>query len=680
MGRVHETIRMKISKVVRQCLLKAIDSLIKQIKDGLAKWKLEELKSLVSSLEVYDVIIRHELPAGRGYIDMDVLGRIIFELKSKTSEFRDGEEKIKKKYLPHHRRACWAVITNYDIWNFYKIENGELKITEQLTKEKAKDKIFSIFLKELSEDLRLAPSQSTIAVLFKNISIYEKQLLDIFRKWRDNESIKPLFEAYKTIIVTLYGEADESFYETLYIKHTLLQMIVASCLSSALLKSCSPTDACSGLKIPIEITLPYLNWWYIVLNELDDKDRKILEELTTDIYTKSQLLDWETGSVEDAFRELYELLIDSETRRELGEYYTPLWLVDLLTKRVWDYAGGFRGKLIVDPFCGSGTFLVKAFHIKVGEGQSPEDAIKEVIGFDINPLAVSIARAELMLAYRMYSNELATPLIFHSDTLAVMCGIGALEFYEIYEIKKIKDLVNNVVSEITLSTNKIEARDLADLLKIEMMLRVILENYQQDIENYNRVLTEAETRYSWGKLGKRFIKSLLENSEEWSELIANLVKKYGNGVWSVAISSIIASTIVSRIGADIIITNPPWQQLTKISETYKERIGNISKKLLRYIGIPTDKVSNVIQGSDLASIALLGGIQWGKDVVGYVMPRESSFCAKFRQRAGLVLTYAVIRNIKEGELIDVDYDAFQHGNYPALVILKKGGMSDDKTV
>lgn len=679
MGRAHETVRAKVSEVVRESLSKAIDSMLKQVKGSLAEWKLTQLKSLLGSLEVYDVIIKHELPAGGGYVDVDVLGSVIFELKSKTSEFKEGEEKISNKYLPHRKKARWAVITNYDVWNFYRVEDERLKLTEQLVGSEATKKLFSIFLEELSEDLKLAPSQSTIAVLFKDVSSYENQLLDILKRWEDDESVKPLFEAYKTIIFTLYGEADESFYRLLYVKHTLLQMIVSSCLSSALLKYCSPIEACSGLRLPVEIALPYLNWWHIILFKASNEEKEFLEKLTEDIYAKSQLLDWEIGSVEDAFRELYELLIDPETRRKIGEYYTPLWLVDLLVKRVREYNESFSGKLIVDPFCGSGTFLVRAFHMKVREGQRPEDAIKEVIGFDINPLATSIARAELMLAYRVYRNEPATPLVFHADTLAVMFELGNSEFYSIYEVKKIRDLANSVVNEIVFSNNRIRPEDLVDLLKIEMVLREVLESYYQGVGNYDRVVSEGELKYTWGVLGNTFLKSLKENSKEWKTSIESLVKKYGNGVWSVAISSIIAPIIVSKIGADVVLTNPPWSQLTKISDTYKEAISKISRKLLRKIGIPDNKVGNVFQGSDLASIALWGGVRWSRSAVGYVMPRESSFCAKFRQRAGLVTTYAVIKDF-EGELIDVDYDAFQHGNYPALVILKKRGIEDDKVV
>ncbi len=675
MGKAHETVRMKVCEVVKRSLSEAIDKLLKQTREDLVKWKLLELKSLVNSLEVYDVIIRQEIPAGGGFIDVDVLGRIIFELKSTIKEFKEAEEKIEKKYLPSHKKAKWAIITNYDIWNIYEVKNGKLEFHDTATKDNATSKLYPIFISELTEDFRLTPTPFTIATIFEKIDAYEDGLLEIFKAWKSDLSVLPLFNTYKTIVTTLYGKADDSFYERLFIKHTLLQMIVSSCLSSALLKSCDPVEACSGVKIPIEISLPYLNWWYTILSKFGSEEREFLEELCKDIYTKSQLIDWGVGSVEDAFRELYELLIDPETRRRLGEYYTPLWLVELLLDRVKIYTGSLKDKLIVDPFCGSGTFLVRAFHMKVSEGQNPEDAIKEVIGFDINPLAVSIARAELMLAYKMYRDDIATPLVFHTDTLAAMCEIAPLELYDIYEMRKIRELVGDVVNEIVFNNNKLALKDLAELLRIEMMLRDILETYLcSSSVNFNRLLTEEKAKYSWSYLGEIFVRSLEESSNEWDTLIAGLVGKYGNGVWSVAISSILAPLVISKMKADVIVTNPPWQQLTKISETYKDKMSKIASNWFKSIRIPQDKVGNVLQGSDLATIALWGGLRWSRGVIGYVMPRESSFCAKFRQRAGLILTYAVLRyfNIENGEFIDIDYDAFQHGNYPTLVVLKRG--------
>jgi type I restriction-modification system DNA methylase subunit len=66
---------------------------------------------------------------------------------------------------------------------------------------------------------------------------------------------------------------------------------------------------------------------------------------------------------EDLLKELYENLVDRETKHDLGEVYTPDWLVEL-TLREADFG---TGKRLLDPACGSGTFLF-TFHTKLHSG------------------------------------------------------------------------------------------------------------------------------------------------------------------------------------------------------------------------------------------------------------------------------------------------------------------------
>jgi type I restriction-modification system DNA methylase subunit len=115
--------------------------------------------------------------------------------------------------------------------------------------------------------------------------------------------------------------------------------------------------------------------------------------------------------------------VEPRVRRGLGEYYTPPWLVEMMLNEF-----DVKDKIILDPFCGSGTFLVKAFYRKVSKGEDPDKALDEVVGFDINPLAVAVARAELIIAYlRVKGREPETPPhIYHVDTLATWFGEGSI--------------------------------------------------------------------------------------------------------------------------------------------------------------------------------------------------------------------------------------------------------------
>jgi SAM-dependent methyltransferase len=110
----------------------------------------------------------------------------------------------------------------------------------------------------------------------------------------------------------------------------------------------------------------------------------------------------------DLFKQLYQDLIPRALRHDLGEYYTPTWLVEQMLDEV-----GYRGQpgqRLLDPACGSGAFLVAA--ITRIRRRQPRDAVAPlqmaaelareivaaVVGFDLNPLAVLTARANYLIA------------------------------------------------------------------------------------------------------------------------------------------------------------------------------------------------------------------------------------------------------------------------------------------
>ena len=54
---------------------------------------------------------------------------------------------------------------------------------------------------------------------------------------------------------------------------------------------------------------------------------------------------------------LYETVIPPDERRQLGEYYTPAWLARVMVRELVQKPLEQR---VLDPACGSGTFVVEA--------------------------------------------------------------------------------------------------------------------------------------------------------------------------------------------------------------------------------------------------------------------------------------------------------------------------------
>ncbi|WP_082238236.1 N-6 DNA methylase [Halorubrum tebenquichense] len=87
----------------------------------------------------------------------------------------------------------------------------------------------------------------------------------------------------------------------------------------------------------------------IPLDPVDEKIREFIIELDERDLTQFD---------SDVIGQIYEGVIPPERRREMGEYYTPPAITDLITRLTVTDASD----TVLDPACGSGGFLVSAYH------------------------------------------------------------------------------------------------------------------------------------------------------------------------------------------------------------------------------------------------------------------------------------------------------------------------------
>ncbi|TKX83724.1 type I restriction endonuclease subunit M, partial [Halorubrum sp. SS5] len=112
---------------------------------------------------------------------------------------------------------------------------------------------------------------------------------------------------------------------------------------------------------------------------------------------------------------VYEDYLPKQERKELGEYYTPLEVVQFMLDSV-DYSSneGIGRKKVLDPACGSGTFLTEVterliqhflqkfnktsvHELDAEEARTILERIEEnVYGIDINPFAPHISQINLL--------------------------------------------------------------------------------------------------------------------------------------------------------------------------------------------------------------------------------------------------------------------------------------------
>jgi len=142
----------------------------------------------------------------------------------------------------------------------------------------------------------------------------------------------------------------------------------------------------------------------------------IKKELFKKVYTEIQ---GSTFEKQDIFSQFYQQIFLSDLRHKRGEFFTPTNLVLKMIDDFYEF-----GLKILDPACGSGNFVVNII-IKILNSQNPLSlkikVISYVFGFDVNPLAVITAKANIFLLFLEYFNPGETDLpkinIFLSDSL-----------------------------------------------------------------------------------------------------------------------------------------------------------------------------------------------------------------------------------------------------------------------
>lgn len=105
----------------------------------------------------------------------------------------------------------------------------------------------------------------------------------------------------------------------------------------------------------------------------------------------------------DALKHLYESVISPSTRKAMGEYYTPDWLAEAIVQDVIQDPLGSR---VLDPSCGSGSFLFKAIQhylrasdaAGIGNSEAIAGLTTKVFGLDVHPVAVTLARVTYIMA------------------------------------------------------------------------------------------------------------------------------------------------------------------------------------------------------------------------------------------------------------------------------------------
>ncbi|MHA1620057.1 MAG: HsdM family class I SAM-dependent methyltransferase [Promethearchaeota archaeon] len=227
----------------------------------------------------------------------------------------------------------------------------------------------------------------------------EKVFKEIELEINSQQKLSPsdsAFDEWKREFCVLYPEKELDI--SLYSHHCLLVLIIATFLHEVLDKGYGE------LHESIE-TPPYFRWMEGIPSIV------AFQQELVKVISQSEV------STADLFGEIYQDLIANSTRHVRGEFYTPPNLCRLMVDRSYQL-----GMTVLDPACGSGSFLVSVIQNIIQSSASSKEkslAFSKIYGVDINPVACMMSRTNLLLSFHQagFSLDSLKPNIVHANML-----------------------------------------------------------------------------------------------------------------------------------------------------------------------------------------------------------------------------------------------------------------------
>jgi len=345
-------------------------------------------------------------------------------------------------------------------------------------------------------------------------------------------------------------------------------------------------------------------------------------------------------STRDLLKKLYQYLVPHKVRHRLGEYYTPDWLAELLLNEIGYDGNNF--KRLLDPACGSGTFLVLAIQRAIEWGRKngrPDLEIAKSIkaniwGFDLNPLAVIAARTNYLFAL----GDLVNEVLDRGGTIEI-------PIYLCDSVLTPTRIAGDLFGKfLPLSTSVGEFRIPAEWVRESFTLSRAASLIEEMVKNQYSV-AEAMQRFEKEGLVFPYNREVVKN---FYNQILELEKQNKNGIWARFLKNAFAPMIAGKF--DFVVGNPPWIRWDYLSREYR----NATLQLWKDYGLFS------LKGFQ----ARLGGGK--KDFSMLFVYASADHYLKDGAKLGFLITQEVFKSKGAGE----GFRRFQLGEGKHLKVLK----------
>lgn len=553
-----------------------------EVKADFRQLLIEEFGAKLESLE-----FERRVPEVRGRLDA-LIGRTIFEAKRNLDREWDDVVRRMPDYLADREREegekFSGIASDGLKWVFFELADGELiKIKEATLDPDSGDSFLAFLDSALSLKTALSPDPLNIrAQLGPDSPPYRRAATELAHLWSELKSDKAVQlkrQLWAQLLKLVYGRELES--DTLFIQHTFL-VVVAKAVALAVLglRDDEPKRVLSGAAFEAAGVYGAAESdffdWVVAAPAGEALVRRILNHVRRFRLDKVEC---------DVLKILYESLIDRSERHGLGEYYTPDWLAAKIVRRAVDRPIEQR---VLDPACGSGTFLFHAVRNFLTDAEESgleetiraQEATQHIAGMDIHPVAVIIARVTYLLALQ--------PVIStRAGSLSIPVYLGDAMQLSTSSLMGVKELTIHVPppdSGTTLKFPEIFCKDIQLFDKLIGRMRNAADQkltqaqaergFKLELErHYKRDATSAELD-GVHELGKTYL------------TFDRLVREGRDSVWSYVARNL-SRPLALAFGAgwaNVVVGNPPWLAFRHMSADLQNRFRELARGERVYVG------------------------------------------------------------------------------------------------
>ncbi len=299
-----------------------------------------------------------------------------------------------------------------------------------------------------------------------------------------------------------------------------------------------------------------------------------------DLLKELNLYDWQMRQG-DVLRPLYEAFVSAEDRRDFGEVYTPDWLAELMVKETLDdnwcktaieaaldsyyNKTPIHGTGVLDPACGSGTFLYHATRhllshkemLILKDGEQTEVVTRLINGIDIHPVACEFSRATVRRALPTPPpSGIANLRIYNGDSLQLQ---GA-DDGSLFAPKKGEVHITSPGGTGT----------------------VVLRESFYGLDNFAKLVEPFTASAMKQEELPTYIINAVENDEEVlveaHDILKRIIKKEGNSVWNWYFVNAVGPYALGIHKIDRIVSNPPWVPIAGLRDERRDNILNAANQ------------------------------------------------------------------------------------------------------